>query len=260
MSSMSTKKMFIGGNWKCNGTKASTAKLVELLNGAGAFADNAEVVVAPTALHLGAVQEKLRPDIQVAAQNLWEQPAAGAWTGELTVDIIKDFGINWAIIGHSERRAYCGETPEKVGVKVDLALTGGLKVIPCFGESKEQRESGKYMDTIIAQLEPIVAAVPKGAWDRVVLAYEPVWAIGTGLTASPAQAQETHMQIREWLATKIGAEVAANLRIIYGGSVKGANCDELMGQPDIDGFLVGGAALKEEFIKIINSAGTLSKM
>mmetsp|Transcript_1204 Transcript_1204/g.2906 ORF Transcript_1204/g.2906 Transcript_1204/m.2906 type:complete len:258 (-) Transcript_1204:149-922(-) len=257
---MSGKKVFIGGNWKCNGTKQSVAELVDLLNGAGEFPTNAEVVVAPTALHIHAVQANLRKDVAVSVQNIWSEPAAGAWTGELTVDIVKDFGLDWCILGHSERRAYCGETAEIVGTKTKVALEGGMSVIACVGEQLEDREAGRTMEVCKEQLEPIIAAVPEGAIDRVVVAYEPVWAIGTGVTASPEQAQETHEQIREYLKTKIGEEAAAGVRIIYGGSVKAGNCEELIKKADIDGFLVGGASLKAEFKDIIASSAVKAKM
>ncbi|GBG34141.1 Triosephosphate isomerase [Hondaea fermentalgiana] len=257
---MTGKKVVIGGNWKCNGTKESVKELIETLNSAGDFPSNAEVVVAPTALHLGMAVDGLRKDISVSVQNLWKEPKAGAWTGELTVDLIKDFGINWAILGHSERRAYCGETPEIVGTKVKIALEAGMKVMACIGEQLSDREADKTMDVCKEQLDPIIAAVPSGAMDRVVIAYEPVWAIGTGVTATPEQAQETHEQIRAYLKTKIGEEAAQGVRIIYGGSVKGANCQELIKKADIDGFLVGGASLKPEFKDIIACSSAKSKM
>jgi len=257
---MSGKKVVIGGNWKCNGTLAEVSKLVQMLNGAGEFPSNAEVVVAPTALHLGNVLSGVRKDVNVAVQNLWHEPKAGAWTGEITADLARDFGLEWCILGHSERRGYCGETPAVVGQKVKVALDAGFTVIACVGEQLEDREAGKTMEVCTEQLEPILTAIPPGSISRVVLAYEPVWAIGTGKTATPEQAQETHEQIRKYLGQKIGSENASAIRIIYGGSVKGANCQDLIQKPDIDGFLVGGASLKEEFKEIIASSALKSKM
>mmetsp|Transcript_17964 Transcript_17964/g.20759 ORF Transcript_17964/g.20759 Transcript_17964/m.20759 type:complete len:256 (-) Transcript_17964:223-990(-) len=251
---MAPKKMLIGGNWKCNGTVEKVKSLVAMLNGGGKFPENAEVVVAPTALHTSYLVENLRKDINVSVQNVWSKEKAGAWTGELTVDLVKDLGVNWTILGHSERRAYCGETPEVVATKVQIALAAGMKVIACIGEKLEDREAGNTMNVCIQQLEPIIKAIPSGCVDNVVVAYEPVWAIGTGVTASPEQAQEVHEQLRKYLSSNIGAEKAASIRIIYGGSVKAKNCDELMAKADIDGFLVGGASLKEEFLTIINSS------
>mmetsp|Transcript_5222 Transcript_5222/g.6581 ORF Transcript_5222/g.6581 Transcript_5222/m.6581 type:complete len:256 (-) Transcript_5222:767-1534(-) len=249
----SGKKMLIGGNWKCNGTVEKVSSLVAMLNDGGKFPNNAEVVIAPTALHVSYLVQNLRDDINVSVQNTWSEEKAGAWTGELTVDLVKDMGVNWTILGHSERRAYCGETPVVVAKKVGIALNAGMKVIACIGEKLEDREAGNTMNVCIEQLEPIIKAIPNGTVSNVVIAYEPVWAIGTGVTATPEQAQEVHEQLRAYLVNNIGTEQANAMRIIYGGSVKANNCDELMAKADIDGFLVGGASLTEEFLKIINS-------
>lgn len=193
-------------------------------------------------------------------QNIWREPEAGAWTGELTVDLVKDFGVNWTILGHSERRAYNKESPEEVGTKVKIAVEAGMKVIGCIGETLEDRNADKTMDVCISQLDPIIEATPANLLSNLVIAYEPVWAIGTGVTATPEQAQQVHDELRKYLVSKIGPDAAQQMRIIYGGSVKGGNCEELMKKPDIDGFLVGGASLKEEFLKIIASASIKSKM
>jgi len=167
--------------------------------------------------------------------------------------MIKDCGIPWVIIGHSERRDIFKESSEFIGKKVGYALSVGLKVIACVGEHIEEREAGKTKEVIFAQLKAIAAHVKD--WKDVVIAYEPVWAIGTGKTATPEIAQEVHVAIRQWLHDTISASVAASTRIIYGGSVKGNNSDDLAKQADIDGFLVGGASLiGAEFITIINSA------
>jgi triosephosphate isomerase len=168
--------------------------------------------------------------------------------------MLKDFGVEWVIIGHSERRALYGDSDAICAEKVAAALKAGMSVIPCIGETLEERENGSMTDVLTRQLKAM-GDVVQGAWDRVVLAYEPVWAIGTGVTASPEQAQEVHAMLRSWLAGVYGKEVADKLRIIYGGSVKPSNAVSLIAKPDIDGFLVGGASLKsKDFGPIVDAA------
>jgi len=246
-----SRRAFIGGNWKMNGSKQSVAKLVEDLNNAD-IPSSVDVVVAPTFLHLETVQRTLRAPYEVSAQNC-SQFKDGAFTGDVSAAMLRDFGVTWTILGHSERRSVFGESNEVVAAKVDMALKAGLRVIACVGESLQERKDNKTMDVVIEQLKHIAGAC-KDAWDRVVIAYEPVWAIGTGLNASPAQAQEVHAAIRAWLKVNTSADVAASTRIIYGGSVKPSNCDDLMGQADVDGFLVGGASLVgADFVRIFNA-------
>ncbi|KAG5608991.1 hypothetical protein H5410_020272 [Solanum commersonii] len=246
------RTFFVGGNWKCNGTSEEIKKIVATLNaGQVPSQDVVEVVVSPPFVFLPLVKNELRSDFHVAAQNCWVKKG-GAFTGEVSADMLVNLGIPWVILGHSERRAILGESNEFVGDKVAYALSQGLKVIACVGETLEQRESGSTMDVVAAQTKAIAERVKD--WSNVVVAYEPVWAIGTGKVASPAQAQEVHAELRKWLQANVSAEVAASTRIIYGGSVSGANCKELAGQPDVDGFLVGGASLKPEFIDIIKAA------
>lgn len=252
------RKFFVGGNWKCNGTAEEVKKIVTVLNEAEVPSeDDVEVVVSPPFVFLPVVKGLLRPDFQVAAQNCWVR-RGGAFTGEISAEMLVNLGIPWVILGHSERRSLLNESNEFVGDKVAYALSLGLKVIACVGETLQQRESGSTMAVVAAQTKAIAANV--SYWDNVVLAYEPVWAIGTGKVATPAQAQEVHLELRKWLHDNVGAEVAASTRIIYGGSVNGANCKELAGQPDVDGFLVGGASLKPEFIDIIKSATVKSQL
>lgn len=257
------RRIFVGGNWKCNpATKAAIAGLCETLNGAPSFPANCQVVVCPTALHLSMVQDRIkREDIELGVQNVWKDAKAGAWTGELTCDMVKDFGAKWVVLGHSERRhTVSHESSVLIGEKVATALKAGLSVIACVGEMLEDRKKGTTMDIVMEQLAPIVAAAAADSWvDRLVIAYEPVWAIGTGVVATPEQAQETHASIRSWLRGKIG-EKADVARIIYGGSVTGANCNDLIKREDIDGFLVGGASLKPEFLSIVSSATLKAKM
>ncbi|MCD7468554.1 Triosephosphate isomerase, cytosolic [Datura stramonium] len=246
------RTFFVGGNWKCNGTSEEIKKIVSTLNaGQMPSQDVVEVVVSPPFVFLPLVKNELRPDFHVAAQNCWVKKG-GAFTGEVSAEMLVNLSIPWVILGHSERRALLGESNEFVGDKVAYALSQGLKVIACVGETLEQRESGSTMDVVAAQTKAIAERVKD--WKNVVLAYEPVWAIGTGKVATPAQAQEVHAELRKWLQANVSAEVAASTRIIYGGSVSGANCKELAGQTDVDGFLVGGASLKPEFIDIIKSA------
>uniref|UniRef100_A0A2N9EPS0 Triosephosphate isomerase n=1 Tax=Fagus sylvatica TaxID=28930 RepID=A0A2N9EPS0_FAGSY len=234
-------KFFVGGNWKCNGTKDSISKLVSDLNSAKLEAD-VDVVVAPPFVYIDQVKNTLADRIEISGQNSWVGKG-GAFTGEINVEQLKDIGCKWVILGHSERRHVIGEDDQFIGKKAAYALTEGLGVIACIGEKLEERESGKTFD---------VYAVP--SWDNIVIAYEPVWAIGTGKVASPLQAQEVHVAVRDWLKKNVSAEVASKTRIIYGGSVNGGNCAELAKQEDIDGFLVGGASLKgPEFATIVNS-------
>jgi triosephosphate isomerase len=173
----------------------------------------------------------------------------------LSADLLADAGIHWTLTGHSERRVgfgFPGENNHVVGVKTKNAVDKGLSVIACIGEQLADRQNGTTMVVCAEQLEAIKAALQVADWKKVVIAYEPVWAIGTGVTASPQQAQETHKDIREWLKKNVSAEVAAETRILYGGSATASNCNELYAQLDINGFLVGGASLKAEFINIIN--------
>jgi len=247
---LSTAKFFVGGNWKCNGTKASVKQLVADLN-AGTVPSNVDVVCAPPFVYLSQVADSLKPPYQLAAQNCWIGKS-GAFTGEISAEMLTDTGIPWVILGHSERRALCGEANETVGDKVAYAQSQKLSVIACIGETLDQREGGKMFDVLDAQMTAIAEKVTD--WTTVVIAYEPVWAIGTGVVATPTQAQEVHAYLREWMAKKVSQDVSSSLRIIYGGSVNDQNCVELAGQADIDGFLVGGASLKgPSFVNICNS-------
>jgi triosephosphate isomerase len=235
-----------------NGNKKSVDELVEILN-KGQRNANTDVVVAPPFVYLEQVKAKLTSEIGIAGQNCYKIEK-GAFTGDISADMLKDVGAGWVILGHSERRHVFGESDQLVGEKVGYALKVGLDIIPCVGEKLEERQANKTEEVIFRQLAAIAAHVSKEQWtSRVVIAYEPVWAIGTGVNATPAQAQEVHKKIRGWLAEHVSAEVAAGTRILYGGSVTGPNSKELALQPDVDGFLVGGASLKPEFIQIINS-------
>ena len=227
--------------------------MVEVLNKAGPFSANSEVVIAGPAIHLGAMKAAFRPDIAVAAEDVGFKKGFGAFTGELSAEMLADFGIKWTLTGHSERRVgfgFPGETSQVVGVKTKNAIDNGISVMACIGEQLADRQGGNTMKVCAEQLEGIKAALKMEDWKKVVIAYEPVWAIGTGVTASPQQAQDTHAEIRTWLSKNISPAVAAETRIIYGGSASAANCNELYAMADINGFLVGGAALKPEFVTV----------
>jgi len=243
------RKFFVGGNWKMNGDKHTIDGIVAFLNQSGG-SPNVDVVVAPPAPYLSYVKEQLKADIKVAAQNCYKVEK-GAFTGEISPAMIRDLGLEWVILGHSERRHVFNETDGLIADKTVHAIASGVNVIFCIGEKLEEREAGQTKEVNFRQLQAIVDKQPN--WGSIVVAYEPVWAIGTGKTASPEQAQEVHAWIREFLKEKVSAEVSQSTRIIYGGSVTADNCVELGKKPDIDGFLVGGASLKLDFVKIINA-------
>ncbi|KAL3660987.1 hypothetical protein V7S43_014002 [Phytophthora oleae] len=246
--SSSSRKFFVGGNWKCNGSLGQAQELVGMLNTAKIPA-NVEVVVAPSQVHAATVKASLRADVRVSGQDVWKQ-GNGAFTGETSAEMLKDLGAEYTLVGHSERREK-GETNEVVAKKAAYALEKGLGVIACIGETKELREANQTVAYITEQLDAYAAEI--NDWTNVVIAYEPIWAIGTGLTASPEQAQDVHASIRAWLKEKVSPDAAEKTRVIYGGSVGAKNAPELSQKEDIDGFLVGGASLKPDFLQIINA-------
>jgi len=242
------KKYLVGGNWKCNGTKESVAKLVKTLNAAGPIPPWVEAVCCVPAIHIGEVLKTLRSDVAVGAQDC-SATGYGAFTGELAPAMLKDFGVSWVILGHSERRTNQKESSDLVCVKTKNAIDAGLSVMVCVGETLEEREAGKIADVVLDDhLGALKGKFTDAEWEKIAIAYEPVWAIGTGKTASPEMAQEVHAMIRKWLVDNVSPAVAAKTRIQYGGSMKGANAKDLLAQPDIDGGLIGGASLKAEFI------------
>ena len=215
------------------------------------------MVIAPPFLYLDQVKKSIKADYKISAQNCWIGKG-GAFTGEIAAEMLADMGIPWVILGHSERRALCGETNEIVGTKVAYALSQGIKVIACMGETLPQRESGQMFSILEGQLQQIANNVDD--WTKVVIAYEPVWAIGTGVVATPEQAEEVHAWVRQWVGKTVSPAVADKLRILYGGSVNDGNCAELAELEDVDGFLVGGASLKgESFVKICNAQKAAAK-
>jgi triosephosphate isomerase len=248
------RKQIVAGNWKMNNDSAQThallAEIIEKKQEGGI----AKVVVAPTFVNLqSAVQQTNGTGIIVAAQNM-HQAENGAYTGEISVGMLKGINVNTVILGHSERRAYFGETNALLAQKVNTALKHDLTIIFCFGEELADRQAGTHFNLVQSQLEQGLFHISESDWSNVVLAYEPVWAIGTGETASPEQAQEMHAFIRNLIATNVSETVAANTSILYGGSVKADNAREIFGKPDVDGGLIGGASLKaDDFLAIVNA-------
>lgn len=256
-----SRRLFIGGNWKMNGSKSKISDICQSLKGGhyGASTKNADIVIACPAPYLEYTRKLAPSFMEIAAQNCYKANS-GAFTGEICPAMIQDCGAKWVILGHSERRSIFGESDKLVAEKVGFAIDNSLNVIACIGESLHERETGKTFEVVIRQLEAIADEVKSAErWKKVVIAYEPVWAIGTGKVATKEQAQEVHAKLRKWISSKVDESVAHSTRIIYGGSVTGDNCQELIKQEDIDGFLVGGASLKPDFLKIINCQSTGSR-
>jgi triosephosphate isomerase (TIM) len=249
------RRPMVAGNWKMHGTCASVAELVEGLANM-AIPEGVDVAVFPSSLHLSFVAECLEEQsISVGAQNCAHEAGQGALTGEVSPTQLADAGCKLVLVGHSERRQIMGEGNGVLNRKFAAAQASGLVPVLCIGETLEEREAGKTLDVVGQQLDSIIEELGIEAFVNAVIAYEPVWAIGTGLTASPEQAQQVHAAIRAQLA-KENSEVAQGVRLLYGGSVKAANAAELFSMPDIDGGLIGGASLNaDEFGAIIRAAG-----
>lgn len=249
------RKNIVAGNWKMNKDFAGAQSLMEELAAYAANnSTNCEIYIAPPALYTVTAKNTFENSkVEVYTQDMSEHES-GAYTGEISAEMIKSVGANGSIIGHSERRQYHGETDSHCNKKVKLALDKGLTPIYCNGETLEQRKAGQHLDVVKNQTETALFTLSADEIKKVVIAYEPVWAIGTGETATPEQAQEIHAHIRSLIAAKYGQEVADEVSILYGGSVKPDNAKEIFSQPDIDGGLIGGAALKiEDFSKIIEA-------
>ncbi|MBI9064655.1 MAG: triose-phosphate isomerase [Marinilabiliaceae bacterium] len=241
------RQNIVAGNWKMNNTLEEGVVLAKEVNEIlKANKPNCKVVLGAPFIHLTEVVKNVDTAVVgVAAQNCADK-VSGAYTGEISASMVKSTGAEYVILGHSERRAYYGETNAKLKEKTDLALANGLTPIFCIGEVLEEREAEKHFEVVKTQIEEALFHLSAEEFGKIVLAYEPVWAIGTGKTASPAQAQEIHAFIRQTLAAKYGAEVADNTSILYGGSCKASNAKELFANPDVDGGLIGGASLKAE--------------
>ena len=248
------RRYLIAGNWKMNLTRSEA---VELAKGVAAadVGENADVLVCPSNVYLDAVASAVSGSkVAVGGQDVYFE-SGGAFTGETSTDMLKDVGCSHVILGHSERRNVIGECDKLINKKVHAGLAAGLTPVLCVGELLEEREAGKTTEVVKAQMTGSLADVTADQMKKIVVAYEPVWAIGTGKTASPEQAQEVHADLRKMLAEQYNQDVADAVQILYGGSVKPDNASELLGQPDIDGALVGGASLKaDSFAAIIAAA------
>jgi enolase len=251
------RKPVVGGNWKCNGTLKSVEELLGAFKAFGPKADAVETIVFTPTPHCGPAKGFVEgSSIKIGVQNI-SKTGEGAFTGETSVNQVQDFGLEWVLVGHSERRSIYGETDEDCATKTELALKAGLNVMLCIGELLEERQTGNTVDVCARQMKAVMPKVSD--WSRVVIAYEPVWAIGTGVVATPMQAQDTHFQVRQIVRDACGDDVASAVRILYGGSVNEKNCKALGELPDVDGFLVGGASMKATFTDIIGAAQDLYK-
>lgn len=248
------RKPFVAGNWKMNLDKSAAVDLAKKLVDAGLDA-GVDVAVCPSYVYLDAVSEVVSgSNVQLGAQDVYFE-ASGAFTGEISCSMLSDLGVQCVILGHSERRHVLGETDETINKKVKAVLDAGLCAIVCVGETLEEREAGQTMEVIKTQFEGSLAGLTPEQMATVVIAYEPVWAIGTGKTASPEQAEEVHSDLRNLIKSSYNSDVADQVRIQYGGSVKPGNAGDLLSQPNIDGALVGGASLKaDDFTAIIAAA------
>ena len=247
------RKKIVAGNWKMNKNAEETEDLLNDLIDKLPNDKEVEIIVAPTFVNLSSAVEHLEfTNIQVAAQNM-HQAENGAYTGEISADMLKSIGVNTVILGHSERRAIFHETDALISFKVDTALKHEMRIIFCFGEELKDRQNDQHFNVVENQLRDGLFQIDKAAWESIVLAYEPVWAIGTGETASPEQAQEMHEFIRETVRKTFGSDIAEDVSILYGGSVKPDNAKEIFSKPAVDGGLIGGAALKaDDFAAIVN--------
>jgi triosephosphate isomerase len=250
------RKKIVAGNWKMNLDKVQSLQLVgEISNGLGQLSSDTQVVVSPPYINIPYVMDASSRDRQiiVAAQNMHEAED-GAYTGEISAEMLKGAGVNTVILGHSERREYFNEDAHLLTKKVEQALEHSLEVIFCFGEKLEDRKSENHFNVVEYQLKDSLFHLKESDWKHIVLAYEPVWAIGTGETASPEQAQEMHAFIRNLITEQYDDDLANDVSILYGGSVKPSNANEIFSKPDVDGGLIGGASLKaEDFLAIVKA-------
>jgi triosephosphate isomerase len=249
------RKNIVAGNWKMNNNATQTKALINDLKGALVkVSANCRVLISPTSINLTSAVEATKGSvIEVSAQNM-HQATSGAYTGEISANMLQDVGVKTVILGHSERRTFFGEDDTMLTEKVTTALENNLEIIFCFGELLEDRKSDNHFNVVESQLKNVVLALNASAWKNIVLAYEPVWAIGTGETASPEQAQEMHAFIRGLVEATYGKILANNVSILYGGSVKPANAQEIFSKEDVDGGLIGGASLNAtDFTGIITA-------
>src|SRR5262245_19662153 len=255
------RQFFVGGNWKMNTLSRSAVELAgAVARAVPAPVPAVQVAVCPPFPYLAAVASAIAGSgVELGAQNVSpEKP--GALTGEVAVEMLLDLGCRWVIVGHSERRQVLGETDDLISRKVRAAVSGQLGVILCVGEMLTQRQSSQTEAVLDSQMQGSLAEVTEPAFERIVIAYEPVWAIGTGITATTEQAESAHAHLRNWLATRYNPGIAARTRILYGGSVKAQNASSLLEQPNVDGALVGGASPKaDDFLPIVRAAENIHK-
>ena len=255
------RRFFVAGNWKMNTFQQSATALASgLAAQIPSEIPAVEVAVCPPFPYLTTVQTAIKESgVALGAQNVSHE-SPGAFTGEVAAEMLLDVGCRWVIVGHSERRQFNGDTDELISRKVAAALQKGLSVILCVGELLSQRQAGQTEVVLDTQMSGSLAGIDAAAMSKVVIAYEPVWAIGTGVTATTEQAESAHSYLRNWLTTRYNSAVAAATRILYGGSVKAQNAAALLGQPNVDGALVGGASLKvDDFLPIVRAAETIRK-
>ena len=247
------RKRIVAGNWKMNTLLKDGMELAQAVEKLEKEkTSDALVIIAPPFIHLSKVRELIE-NVKLSAQDCASE-ASGAYTGEVSPEMLVSAGVEYVIIGHSERRSYYNEDNELLNRKVKLALSKGLKPIFCCGEVLEEREAGKLFDVVREQVEVGLKGLTTEEMSQIIIAYEPVWAIGTGVVATPAQAQEMHKFIRDLLVDIFDEEVAENMSLLYGGSCKPSNAEELFANPDVDGGLIGGASLKaEDFMAIVNA-------
>ena len=248
------RKRLIAGNWKMNCSRQQAVQLTGELTKLSTPSDSSDLLICVPSVHLAEVSRLVQDSpVLMGAQNAhWQEN--GAFTGEVSCNMLTDYHVSYLLVGHSERREMFGDDNTAVAKKFEAALKSGIKPILCVGESLEQRQDGQTLEVLKAQCQAVIDQVGIESFANACLAYEPIWAIGTGKTASPEQAQETHKALRDWLATQ-NKLVAQELQILYGGSMNASNAEALLAQPDIDGGLIGGASLKaEDFLKIYSVA------
>ena len=248
------RRLLIVGNWKMNLNRKDASKLASAISEQTAQYPEVDLAVCPPFVYIDSVAQAIgEATLGLGSQNVYHE-ANGAFTGEISVSMLQDFGCQYVILGHSERRHILGETDDDINKKVQAVLKAGLTPIVCVGELLEQREAGKTSQIIREQFDGSLAGLSDEDIAKVVIAYEPVWAIGTGKVATPEQAEDVHLDLRKMLANRYNGELSENIRILYGGSVKASNSKELLAQPNIDGALVGGASLKvDDFLGIVSS-------
>ena len=248
------RKKIVAGNWKMNmNLHEANALYTELKSSKEELSSDVQVIIAPPAIYLGLFSQSKEDGIALCAQNIYFE-SNGAYTGEVSAEMLKDLGVDYCLVGHSERRALFGESNQDLKKKVDALLSVGITPIYCCGETLEERESGDAFDVVGSQISEALFHLDETSLRKVVIAYEPVWAIGTGVTATSDQAQEVHAEIRKQLSSSFSEELAESISILYGGSCKPSNAVELFANKDVDGGLIGGAALKvETFAPIVNA-------